>query len=288
MKLLIQEAISQLVKDKTVLIIAHRLRSVESCDRIIVLNEGQVYESGTHEELMKKNGLYRHMLELQKESAGWSMNHIRRIFTMNNSNKLQAKDLVNVGIYSAIYLVITCVLAFLSLDTNFSSIACCNMSDCRRYPIYAFLTKTKKFGMITIMGIVMGIVMLLTGMGYFCLFTGPISAAIADLVAKSGKYISAKKSVLTCGIFSLWYIGNYLAVFITREAQYQHAIDGYGQAYADAYIAIYQYWMLPVLIVACFVSGLIGGVLGKKYLKSIFKKLVLCNGVGSIKQSNRT
>ena len=71
---LIQEAISRLVKNKTVLIIAHRLRSVESCDRIIVLKEGQVYESGTHEELMKKNGLYRHMLELQKESAGWSMN----------------------------------------------------------------------------------------------------------------------------------------------------------------------------------------------------------------------
>lgn len=77
---LIQEAISQLVKDKTVLIIAHRLRSVESCDRIIVLNEGQVYESGTHEELMKKNGLYRHMLELQKESAGWSMNSYKEDF----------------------------------------------------------------------------------------------------------------------------------------------------------------------------------------------------------------
>ncbi len=71
---LIQEAISRLVKNKTVLMIAHRLRSIESCDQIIVLNEGMIAERGTHKELMQKNGLYRHMLELQKESSGWSLN----------------------------------------------------------------------------------------------------------------------------------------------------------------------------------------------------------------------
>lgn len=191
---------------------------------------------------------------------------------MNHSNKLQAKDLVNVGIYSTIYLVITCVLAFLSLIPIIHPLLAVICPIAGGIPFMLFLTKTKKFGMITIMGIIMGIVMLLTGMGYYCLITGPISAATADLVAKSGKYISAKKSVLTCGIFSLWYIGNYLAVFITREAQYQHVIDGYGQAYADAYIAIFQYWMLPVLIAACFVSGLIGGALGKKMLKKHFQK----------------
>ena len=191
---------------------------------------------------------------------------------MNNSNKLQAKDLVNVGIYSTIYLVITCVLAFLSLIPIIHPLLAVICPIAGGISFMLFLTKTKKFGMITIMGIIMGIVMLLTGMGYLCLFTGPISAVVADLVAKSGKYISAKKSVLTCGIFSLWYIGNYLAVLITREAQYQHVMDGYGQANADAYIAIFQYWMLPVLIAACFVSGLIGGVLGRKILKKHFQK----------------
>ncbi|MBS4534343.1 ABC transporter ATP-binding protein [Clostridium sp. D2Q-14] len=71
---LIQEAIGRLVKNKTVLIIAHRLRSVESCDQIIVLNKGQIQEHGTHEELIKVNGLYHHLFELQRESAGWSLN----------------------------------------------------------------------------------------------------------------------------------------------------------------------------------------------------------------------
>ena len=72
---LIQEAISRLVKNKTVLMIAHRLRSIENCDQIIVLNQGSILESGTHNELMQKNGLYRHMLELQKESSSWSLNN---------------------------------------------------------------------------------------------------------------------------------------------------------------------------------------------------------------------
>ena len=71
---LIQEAISHLVKDKTVLIIAHRLRSVESCNKIIVLNEGTIQEYGTHQELMKKDGLYCHLFELQRESSGWNLN----------------------------------------------------------------------------------------------------------------------------------------------------------------------------------------------------------------------
>lgn len=70
---LIQEAIGRLVKDKTVLIIAHRLRSVESCNQIIVLDEGRIQECGTHAELMEKQGLYRRLFDLQYQSATWSL-----------------------------------------------------------------------------------------------------------------------------------------------------------------------------------------------------------------------
>ena len=70
----IQEAISRLVKGKTVLIIAHRMRTVENADKIIVLNGGVVAESGNHEELMKKNGLYARLVKLQTESSNWKLN----------------------------------------------------------------------------------------------------------------------------------------------------------------------------------------------------------------------
>lgn len=187
-------------------------------------------------------------------------------------NTLQAKDLVNVGIYAAIYLVITMILSFLSLVPIFHPLLTIICPIVGSIPFMLFLTKTKKFGMITIMGVIMGVVMLLTGMGYYCLITGFVAALLADFVAKSGSYVSTKKSVLASGIFSLWYIGNYLAVFITREAHYRHVIEGYGKAYADSYMSFYPNWMLPVLLAACFFSGIIGGILGKKVLKKHFKK----------------
>lgn len=69
----IQNAISRLVKGKTVLIIAHRMRTVESADNIVVLSDGIVAENGTHEELMKENGLYHRLVDLQTASANWKL-----------------------------------------------------------------------------------------------------------------------------------------------------------------------------------------------------------------------
>ena len=68
----VQEALSRLVKNKTVLIIAHRMRTVTGADKIVVLAEGKVAEEGTPEELYRKNGLYTHMVRLQSESQDWT------------------------------------------------------------------------------------------------------------------------------------------------------------------------------------------------------------------------
>lgn len=69
----IQEAISRLIQGKTVLVIAHRMRTVENADKIVVLADGVVAESGTHAELMKKNGLYARLVSLQTASAEWKL-----------------------------------------------------------------------------------------------------------------------------------------------------------------------------------------------------------------------
>ena len=69
----IQEAITHLVRGRTVLMIAHRMRTVENADKIVVLDGGVVAESGTHEELMRQNGLYRRLVELQTEAADWKL-----------------------------------------------------------------------------------------------------------------------------------------------------------------------------------------------------------------------
>ena len=69
----VQAALSRLVRDKTVLIIAHRMRTVAGADRIVVLENGKVAQQGSPDQLMKQGGLYRHMVELQKESSAWTL-----------------------------------------------------------------------------------------------------------------------------------------------------------------------------------------------------------------------
>lgn len=69
----VQEALSRLLAGKTVLVIAHRMRTVEAADKIVVLADGKVAEEGSPEELMKKDGLYRRMVELQRQSDGWRL-----------------------------------------------------------------------------------------------------------------------------------------------------------------------------------------------------------------------
>ncbi|MFW6678273.1 ABC transporter ATP-binding protein [Lacrimispora sp. AGF001] len=70
---LIQSAISNLIRNKTVLIIAHRMRTVAQADKIVVLKDGKVAEEGSPEVLYKKGGIYRHMTDLQNQSQNWSI-----------------------------------------------------------------------------------------------------------------------------------------------------------------------------------------------------------------------
>ena len=70
----VQEALSRLLSGKTVLVIAHRMRTVEAADKIIVLSDGKVAEEGSPAELLaNEGGIFRRMTQLQAASAGWSI-----------------------------------------------------------------------------------------------------------------------------------------------------------------------------------------------------------------------
>ena len=73
-EVLIQAAISELVNEKTVIIVAHRLQSIYNADQIIVLEDGRVAESGKHDELIQKAGKYAHLWEEQSKAGCWSIN----------------------------------------------------------------------------------------------------------------------------------------------------------------------------------------------------------------------
>lgn len=72
-EVLVQKAISNLVKDKTVVMIAHRLKTIKNADHIIVLDKGRIVEEGNHEELLKQEGLYHKLWNLQNKSKEWKI-----------------------------------------------------------------------------------------------------------------------------------------------------------------------------------------------------------------------
>ena len=72
-EVLIQQAISELVRDKTVIVIAHRLQSVSNADQIVVLKDGSVVEKGDHESLLKMGGIYAGLWNEQSHAGSWQI-----------------------------------------------------------------------------------------------------------------------------------------------------------------------------------------------------------------------
>ena len=70
---LIQQAISELTRGKTIITIAHRLATIQNADQILVISDGRISQHGTHEELMKQPGIYQDFVHIRMNSAGWSL-----------------------------------------------------------------------------------------------------------------------------------------------------------------------------------------------------------------------
>ena len=70
----IQYAINSLIQGRTVIVIAHKLKTISDADKIIVLDGGNIIEQGTHEQLLKDEGLYAHLWDIQEKSCNWKVN----------------------------------------------------------------------------------------------------------------------------------------------------------------------------------------------------------------------
>ena len=151
-------------------------------------------------------------------------------------NKLQGKDLINIGIFTAIYFIVIFAAASIGFIPIFIPLISVIVPLVGGIPMMLFFSKIKKFGMLTICGVLLGIIMLLTGMGYWCIPTGLIFGLISDFMMKACDYKNAKREVLIHGVFSMWVIGAFIPIVVTRDAYYQSLLPGYGQEYADTLI----------------------------------------------------
>ena len=115
------------------------------------------------------------------------------------SNKLQAKDLINVGIFTAIYFVIFfagMMLGYIPIFIPLLGLVCPILCG---IPFMLYLTKVKKFGMVSLTGIILGLLNLVMGSGVSVFIAGVIFGIASDLDLKAGKYQSWK-----CTLFGSW------------------------------------------------------------------------------------
>ena len=183
------------------------------------------------------------------------------------SERLNVKDLITVGIFSVIIIVLIFIFGMLGyipmvmLALPILAALICGI------PYMLFLTRVSKFGMVTLLGVIIGIVMFLSG-----IVTFTVCALIADIILKMGNYSSIKNSIISHGVFILGIMGNMLPFFILRDAYMSAMRASMGNDYVNVIAPYLQTNFLIVLIILTFIAGLISAYIGKIVLKKHFER----------------
>lgn len=208
--------------------------------------------------------LYRHCQNIKTK--------YRRIINMtNSSNRIGGKDLINVGIFTAIIFIITMLVMPIGFIPILMPLYCVLIPLIGGIPWMLFVTKVRKFGMILIMGILLGLCLMLTGMGWYAIPICIASSLAAEFIVKAGRYKSAKMDVIAHGIFCIWLFGSYIPLIFMADAYWASNAD-YGEEFISTAKSIFQIWTAPALIICCVAFGIIGGILGLKVMKKHFLK----------------
>lgn len=187
-------------------------------------------------------------------------------------NKLNARNLITVGIFTALYFVLffaTGMVGYIPVMMLFLPLLCPFVTG---IPFMLFLTKVKAFGMVTIMGTLLGILMFLLGHPWPILVLGILCGAVSDLILRSGRYKGWKTSVIGYAVFSEWVMGAVLPLFLMRDAYFAKIRAGYGNTYADTLLSITPNWVVAVMMVMVIAGAAAGALLGRAVLKKHFKR----------------
>lgn len=189
------------------------------------------------------------------------------------NEKIQAKDLISPGLFTVLYFVLGCCVAIpIGFVPVFLPVLGALWTLVTGIPLMLYAVRVKKFGLVTIMAILSGLLMGLTGMGYWGILTGAVFGVLGDLLMKSGEYRSAKKTILGYGVFSLWMVGTYIPMYFMVEQSRADFAAGFGEEYADKVMSVMPTWSLILVVAGIFVFAILGGLLGKAVLKKHFVK----------------
>lgn len=186
---------------------------------------------------------------------------------------LQPRYLVNVGVFTVLY-ILTCwaVMLFSLLGPAFSLVGMAVSLLIGGPVIMLYLVRTPTVGALTLMGLITGLII---GLAHawpaipICLGLG----LIGDLVAASGDFRSRGRNILAYAVFSLWYISPYVKIFYDPEGYFAHMRSGKRSAeFVDQFQAIFTPTNLILMEVGIFAVALVGGWLGTRMLAKHFAK----------------
>ena len=204
----------------------------------------------------------------------WDSNkfHIFRRYFVMQSNKLNAKDLINVGIYTAIYLVVFFVIGMLNAIPVLYPLTYFIAPVVTGIPFMLFLTKVDKFGMVSIMGVILAVFWYLMGYTYIPTITYILAGVLSDLVFSFGKYKSFKFDVIGYWIFSCGMIGCAAPMWLMTATYMEQVRVAMGDEYVAGLAKYMPSWMGFAGIGIILVSSIIGAFLGRKMLKKHFER----------------
>lgn len=189
-------------------------------------------------------------------------------------NKLQVKDLIMIGVFSALYFVLNMVggmpFAMNPILTFYQPIGSAFLSGI----IFMFLiAKSPKRGTITILAVIMCILRFTTGMHWAMGVGTLIAGIIAEIIAGSKNYKNKTMNMLSFGIFALGDIGTFLVYFINPESWSNAMIKkGTDISYIESMNAAAANWMIYVIVIGTFLVALLSAWIGIKLLKKQFEK----------------
>lgn len=194
--------------------------------------------------------------------------------TATEKKGLSARDLVTIGIFTALYLVFMMVGgAFFAPNpvlTFWMPAAAALLTG----PVYLLLiAKVPKHGPLIILGIVVGLILFATGMYWGWAVACIVLGIVADIVAGIGGFRNKTLNFTAFVVYSLSPMGSYLMLWADPAGYASYLVDkGTEQAYMDTMMSTATGWMLPAMVLACVACAVISGLIGMRLLRRQFEK----------------
>jgi len=190
------------------------------------------------------------------------------------SKKFEVKDLINIGVYAALHFLCVFIVAMIGFIPQTFAFAGIIEGFLGAIPIMLFLTKVKKPGMLTILGILLGLITFVMGRPWPCLLFGLCAGLVTDIVWSAiAKFEKINYGPICCGLMTLWLGGMGLPLYFGyRDSYLVNLEEGYGKEYVEVIKSLTPDWMFYGTLLMGIVGGILGGLFAKRILRKHFVK----------------